>query len=92
MKYVKINSVNPLYLICNDVNGYLEEINRKKYLTLVPTNESKEKITQCKELCIKTRGLIMSMTKNVDDYDEKYMNIKFNSDDELLWKKSDRNS
>ena len=26
------------------MNGYFEEINGNKYLTLVPTNESKEKI------------------------------------------------
>ena len=31
----------------------------------------------------KIRDLIRSMTKNSDDYDEKYMNIKFNSDGEL---------
>ena len=42
-KYVKINSVNPLYLIFIKLNGYFEEINGNKYLTLVPTNESKEK-------------------------------------------------
>ena len=40
-KYVKINSVNPLYVIFNKVNGYFEEINENKFLTLVPTNESK---------------------------------------------------
>ena len=38
-----INSVSPLYLIFNKVNGYFEQINGSKYLTLVPTNESKEK-------------------------------------------------
>ena len=43
-KYVKITSVNPLYFIFNKVSGYLEEINENKYLTLTPTNESKEKI------------------------------------------------
>ena len=43
-QYVKINSTNPLYLIFSKVNGYFEEINNSKYLTLVPTNESKEKI------------------------------------------------
>ena len=43
-KYVEINSVNPLYLIFNKVNGYSEEINGNEYLTLVPTNENKEKI------------------------------------------------
>ena len=43
-KDLNIHSVNPLYLIFGNVNGYFEEINGKKYLTLVPTNESKEKI------------------------------------------------
>ena len=42
-KYVKINSVNPLYLFLIKVNGYFEEVNGNKYLTLVPTNRSKEK-------------------------------------------------
>ena len=30
-KYLKINSVNPLYLIFNKVNRYFEEINKDKY-------------------------------------------------------------
>ena len=29
LKYVKSNSLNPLYLIINKVNGYFEEINKK---------------------------------------------------------------
>ena len=41
-KYLKIDSVNPLYPIFNKVNWYFEEINKNKYLMLVPTNESKE--------------------------------------------------
>ena len=41
-KYVKINSVNPLYLIFIKVNRYFEKINKNKYLTLVPTNENKK--------------------------------------------------
>ena len=32
--------------------------------------------------------MIRSITKNSDDYDEKYMKIKFNSDDELLLNKT----
>ena len=39
-KYVKINIINPLYLIINKVDEYFEEINKNKYLALVPTNES----------------------------------------------------
>ena len=43
-KDLKIYNVNHLYLIFGEFNGYFEEINGNKYLTLVPTNESKEKI------------------------------------------------
>ena len=42
LKYVKINSVNHLYFIFSKVNRYFEEINKNKYLMLVPTNESTE--------------------------------------------------
>ena len=38
LKYVKIYSVYPLYLIFNKFNGYFEGINKNKYLTLVPKN------------------------------------------------------
>ena len=48
LTYVKICSVNPLYLILRNANGYFEEINGNKYLTLVSTNESKEKIKNMK--------------------------------------------
>ena len=63
MKYVKINSVNPLYLILNKVNGYFQEINENKYLTLVPTNEGKDKILKYEELWSKIRDLIRSINK-----------------------------
>ena len=54
LKYVKINSVNSLYLIFSKVNGYFEETNKNKYLTLVPTNESKEIIKNMKNCGIKS--------------------------------------
>ena len=89
-KYVKINSANPLYLIFNKLNGYFEEINRNKYLTVVSTNANKEKIKKYAELWSKIRDFIRSVTKNPDDYDEKYMKIKFNSDyvwSQIKWQK-----
>ena len=70
---MKNDSVNPLYLTFNKVNGYLEEINENKYLTLVASNESKEKIKIYEELWSNIRDLISSITRNSDDYDEKYM-------------------
>ena len=52
-------------------------------MTLVSTNESNEKIKQNEELWSKIRELIRSVTEKLTDYDENYMEIKFNSADEL---------
>ena len=75
-KDLKIYNVNPLYLILDDVNRYFEEINGNKFLTLVPTNKSKEKTKKYEELWIKIK-------RDLDNYDEKYLEIKFDSDDNL---------
>ena len=72
-----------MYPISRNVNGYFEEINKSKYLSLVPTNESKEIIKKYGELWKKIRNLIRLITKNSDDYNQKYMKVNFNSDDEL---------
>ena len=50
--------------------------------------KAKKKIKTYEELWSKTRDLITSITKNSDDYDEKYMKIKFNSADELTLNKT----
>ena len=83
LKYVKVNGVNSLYFIFSKMNEHFEETNKSKYLPLVPTNKSKEKIKKYEQLWIKTRDFIRSITKILDDYDEKYMKIKFRSDEEL---------
>ena len=82
-KDLLIYSVNPFYLIFCDVKGYFEDINENKYLMIVPINENKEKIKKDEELKIKIRDLIRSITNSLDDYDEKYMKIKFDPDDIL---------
>ena len=66
----------------------LKKLIKLKYLTLVSTNESEEKIKKYEELWSKIRDLIRSITKNSDDYDEEYMKIKFNSNDELTLHKT----
>ena len=53
-KYVKTNIVNPLYPIFRKVNGYFEEINKNKYLMVVPANESKEIIKNLKNFGVKS--------------------------------------
>ena len=81
--YVKINSVNPLYLLIDKINGYIGESNGNKYLTLVPTDESKDILKKYEELWTKIGDQIRKITNNSDSYGEKHMKIKFNSDDDL---------
>ena len=83
LSYATANNVNPLYLIINKINGYTEESNGNKYLTLVSTYESKDTWKKYEELWNKIRNMIGSITNNSDNYDEKYMKIKFNSYNDL---------
>ena len=83
LSYATVNNVNPLYLIMNKINGYIEESNGNKYLTLVSTYESKDTWKKYEELWNKIRNIIGSITNNSDNYDEKYMKIKFNSYNDL---------
>ena len=41
-EYVKINSVNPSYLIISEVLGHIEEKNKSKYLIFDSANENNE--------------------------------------------------
>ena len=87
--HLKINSVNLLYLIINKINVYIEENNNgDKYLTLGPTDESKEILRKYDKMWSKIKDLIRLITTNSDDYDLKYMKIKFDSNDDLALKKT----
>ena len=65
-----------------DILKKLVEINIKRQFLLIKKQRRKSE-----ELSIKIRDLIRSITKNSDDYDEKYMKIKFNTDVELTLNK-----
>ena len=54
-------------------------------MTLIPTDESKGTLKKYEELWKRIRYLIWSY--NSGNYDEKYMKIKFNSDDDIPLKK-----
>ena len=45
--------------------------------------KGKVRLKTYNELCEKIRDLVRSISNNSDDYDQKYMKIKFNSDDDL---------
>ena len=82
--YVKINSVNSLYLIINEVDGYFEEINGNKYLTLqVSTDKNKKVLTKYTELWDEIKNSIEKINNKSGEFGKDFMKIKFNSDDSL---------
>ena len=58
-----VNSVNPLYLRINNVNGYIEEKNEDKYLVFDDTYEKKELLKRYDDAFNGT----MSKIKEIDD-------------------------
>ena len=54
---------------------------------LVSTNESKDTVKKYEKLWNRIRDFIRPVTKNSGNYDQKYMKIKFDLDDDLPLKK-----
>ena len=84
-----INSVNPLYLMISEVDGYIEEKNRNKYLTFASTDKNKKvfwitKILDNTSLLNKIEYYIQTINADkFGEYEKDYMKIKFSSDDDL---------
>ena len=82
--YVKVNNVNPLYLIIDEVDEYVEESNENKYLTFASTDENIRVLKKYAELWNKTKYLIKTINSGKEGkYGKDSMKIKFNSDDNL---------
>ena len=75
--YIKINSINSLYLIINEVDGYLEEMNGYKYLTLVSTDKNKEVLTKYTELWDGIKNSMEKINNELGEYEKDSMKIKF---------------
>ena len=82
-----IYSVNPLYLLVNHANGYIEEKGVNKYLIFDSTDENKELLKKYNDVWNGIRDKIKEISSNECDYKKDYMKIKFNSDDNLLLNK-----
>ena len=72
-----INSVNPLYLMINRINGHFEEKDGDKYLIISPKNgdttqKYQEVFNRLKEIIKKNKPI---------KYDDNCMKIKFNTDE-----------
>ena len=62
LRYIKTNSVNPLYIIIDKIKRYTEESNGNRYLTVVRTDEKKDVLEKYEELSTKIRHLIRSIS------------------------------
>ena len=78
-----IYSVNPLYLLINHANGYIEEKGVNKYLVFDSTDENKELLKKYNDVFNGIRNKIKKISGDECDYEKDYMKIKFNSDDDL---------
>ena len=82
--YKNITSVNPLYLIINDVDGYIEENDKNKYLSFASTNNNKEVLKNYIKLWYEVKYHIQTIKDDEFwEYGKDYMKIKFYSDDNL---------
>ena len=79
-----IYSVNPLYLLVNHANGYIEEKGVNKYLIFDSTDENKELLKKYNDVWNGIKNKIEEVSSGECDYEKDYMKIKFNSDDDLL--------
>ena len=78
-----IHSVNPLYLLIDHANGYIEEKGVNKYLVFDSTDKNKELLKKYNDVFNGIRDKIKEINSDECDYEKDYMKIKFNSDDNL---------
>ena len=82
--YENINSVNPLYLIIREVDGYIEETNGNKYLSFASTDKSKKSVKKYTKVWDEIKYHIQAINSSKSgEYEIYYMKTKFNSDDNL---------
>ena len=79
----KINSVNPLYLMINRIDGFIEEKNEGKYLHIASTDKNSEVLKKYSEVWNGIKDCIEKINNNNLGEYEDYMKIKFNSDDDI---------
>ena len=68
--YVKINTVNFLYLIIGEVDEYIEENNGNKYLTLASAGKNKQVLIRYTELWERIKHLIKKINDKPGEYEK----------------------
>ena len=66
-----IYSVNPLYLLVNHANGYIEEKGGNKYLIVDSTDENKELLKKYNDVWNGMKNKIKEVSSDECDYDKR---------------------
>ena len=79
-----LNSVNPLYLIFHEVDGFIQEKEGSKYLNFAFTDSNSEILKKYAEILSGIKDQIEKTNSSKSrEYGKDYVEIKFNSDDDL---------
>ena len=78
-----INSVNSLYLLIGEIDGFIEEENGGKYLNITLTDSNSEMLKKYAEIWRGIKDQMLKINGSVGEYDKNYMKFKFDSDDNL---------
>ena len=79
-----INSVNPLYLYINELEGFIDEKIGNKYLSISLTDSNNDVLIKYVEVWNGIKNQIKKISNDsVVEYDKDYAKIKFDSDDNL---------
>ena len=82
-----IDSVNPLYLLINELNGFFEEKEGSKYLNISLIYNNNDVLVKYAEVWRGIKDQIKKINVSVGEYCKGYMKIKFDSHDNLLLNK-----
>ena len=79
-----INSVNPLYLLISELNGFIEEKEGSKYLNISLRFNNNDVLVKFAEVWTGIKDKIKKINNgSVGEYAKDYMKSKFDSDDNL---------
>ena len=80
----EINSVNSLYLLVPEIDGFTDEKEGNKYLSIAFTDSNNEVLKQYAEVWSGIKNQIKKINNGkLGEYEKDYMKMKFNSDDDL---------
>ena len=79
-----INSVNPLYLLIHELDGFVEEKDGSKYVNIALTDNNNDVLAKYAEVWSGIKDQIKKINNDsAGEYDKDYRKIKFDSDDNI---------